>query len=77
VLAIPLAFLLRHGLREGFLPYEGAALAAVCALVLAFAFLAVPTGFVAVIVVAALVGMRAAAPHPAPATPSMGTMAPA
>jgi hypothetical protein len=77
VLAIPLAFLLRHGLREGFMPYEGAALAAVCALVLAFAFLAVPTGFVAVIVVAGLVGMRATAQHPAPATPPMGTMAPA
>jgi arabinofuranan 3-O-arabinosyltransferase len=60
VLAIPLAFLLRLGLREGFLRGELFAIALACALVLIFPFVAVPTGFAAAVIVAALVGRRAA-----------------
>jgi hypothetical protein len=60
VLAIPLAFLLRIGLAEGFLPLEWPAIAATCGLVLVFPALAMPTGFVAAIIVAILVARRAA-----------------
>jgi arabinofuranan 3-O-arabinosyltransferase len=59
VLAIPLAFLMRMGLREGFLPGELAGIALACGLILAFPVLAMPTGFVAAIVVAVLVARRA------------------
>ncbi len=45
VLAIPLAFLMRMGLRDGFLPYELPGIALACGLILAFPFLAIPTGF--------------------------------
>jgi arabinofuranan 3-O-arabinosyltransferase len=66
VLAIPLAFLMRLGLHDGFLPGEFAAIAAVCVLILAFPFIAMPTGFAAAIIVAALVARRAlVAPTPA------------
>ena len=61
VLAIPLAFLLRLGLADGFLPLEWPAIAAACGLVLAFPALAAPSGFVAAIIVAALLARRAAA----------------
>jgi len=60
VLAIPLAFLLRVGLAEGFLPLEWPAIVAACALVLVFPALAMPTGFAAAIIVAVLVARRAA-----------------
>jgi hypothetical protein len=63
VLAIPLAFLLRLGLREGFLPYELSAMAVASGLVLVFPFLAVPTGFVAAVIVAAMIARRAVAGH--------------
>jgi hypothetical protein len=59
VLAIPLAFLMRMGLREGFLPWELAGIALACALILAFPVLAMPSGFVAAVVVAALIVRRA------------------
>jgi arabinofuranan 3-O-arabinosyltransferase len=59
VLAIPLAFLMRMGLRDGFLPWELAGIALACGLILAFPVLAMPTGFVAAIVVAVLVVRRA------------------
>jgi arabinofuranan 3-O-arabinosyltransferase len=59
VLAIPLAFLMRMGLREGFLPWELAGIALACALILAFPVLAIPTGFAAAIVVAGLIIRRA------------------
>ena len=59
VLAVPLAFLMRIGLREGFLAYELSGVAAASALVLGFPFVAVPTGFVAAMIVAALVVRRA------------------
>jgi arabinofuranan 3-O-arabinosyltransferase len=64
VLAIPLAFLLRLGLREGFLRFELPAMAAACALVLVFPFLAMPTGFVATVIVATVIARRAVAGHP-------------
>jgi arabinofuranan 3-O-arabinosyltransferase len=61
VLMIPLAFLLRLGLREGFLPGELAAMAAAGGLVLVFPVVPVPTGFAAAVIVAALIGRRVAA----------------
>jgi Glycosyltransferase family 87 len=67
VLAIPLAFLLRIGLAEGFLPVEWPAVAAACGLILAFPALAMPTGFAAAIIVAALVARRAIAELGSPA----------
>jgi len=60
VLAIPLAFLIRIGLREGFMPFELAGVAMACALILAFPLIAAPTGLAAAAVVAALVARRAA-----------------
>jgi arabinofuranan 3-O-arabinosyltransferase len=61
VLAIPLAFLLRLGLRDGFLSFEWPAIAAGCGLILVFPALAMPTGFAAAVMVAALIARRAAA----------------
>jgi arabinofuranan 3-O-arabinosyltransferase len=61
VLAIPLAFLLRLGLRDGFLPYERSAIAAACGLILASPLFALPTGFAAAAVVAAMIARRAIA----------------
>lgn len=63
VLAIPLAFLLRLGLRQGFLPYELFAVAVAAGLVLVFPFIAMPTGFAAAVIVAALIARRAATEH--------------
>jgi arabinofuranan 3-O-arabinosyltransferase len=63
VLAIPLAFIMRMGLRDGFLPHELTAIALTCALILTFPFVAIPTGFVAVVVVTALVARRARAEY--------------
>lgn len=60
VLAIPMAFILQMGLREGFLRFELAGLAAAALLVLAFPVVAAPTGVVAVLIVAATVGRRLA-----------------
>ena len=61
VLMIPLAFLLPLGLRQGFLAGELAAMAAACGLVLIFPVVPVPTGFAAVVIVAAIIGRRVAA----------------
>ena len=58
VLAVPMALILRMGLREGFLPFELAGLTASALLVLAFPIVAVPTGLLAVVTVTALVGRR-------------------
>jgi arabinofuranan 3-O-arabinosyltransferase len=65
VLAIPLAFLMRMGLRDGFLAFELPGIALACGLILAFPVVAMPTGFAAAVVVAALVARRAAATHAA------------
>jgi arabinofuranan 3-O-arabinosyltransferase len=70
-LAIPLAFLLRLGLRQGFLPYELSAMATASGLVLVFPFLAMPTGFVAMIIVAVMIARRAAAEQYAPSNVAM------
>jgi arabinofuranan 3-O-arabinosyltransferase len=59
VLAVPLAFLIRLGLRQGFLRHELAAIAIVCALILAYPFVSVPVGFPAILLVAALIARRA------------------
>jgi hypothetical protein len=47
---------MRIGLRDGFLPYELPGIAFARGLILAFPFLAIPTGLIAVVVVAALIG---------------------
>jgi hypothetical protein len=60
VLMIPLAFLLRLGLQDGFLPYELAAMVAACGLVAIFPIAAMPTGFAAAVVVAAIILRRVA-----------------
>lgn len=60
VLAIALAFVMRVGLRCGFLAYELAAIAAAAALVFVFPVFAMPTGFAAALVTAALIARRAA-----------------
>jgi hypothetical protein len=57
-LAVPIAFLMRIGLRDGFLPGELAGLAAACLLVLLFPALDAPSGLFAVALVALLVGRR-------------------
>ncbi len=61
VLMIPLAFLLRLGLRDGFLAGELAAMAVASGLVLIFPLMPVPTGFAAALIVAAIIGRRVAA----------------
>jgi arabinofuranan 3-O-arabinosyltransferase len=61
VLMIALAFLLRLGLREGFLSGELPAMAAACGLVLIFPVVPVPTGFAAAVIVAAIIGRRVVA----------------
>ena len=58
ILAVPLAFLFRLGSERGFLPYELAGMGLACLLILAFSFEVAPVGFVAVLVVAALVVYR-------------------
>jgi arabinofuranan 3-O-arabinosyltransferase len=59
VLAVPVAFLMRLGLREGFLRHELAALLIASALILAYPFVSLPTGFVAMLIVAALIVRQA------------------
>ena len=59
VLAIPVAFLVRIGLRNGFLPYELPALAVALALFFCFNFQGYPLGLGITLIVAALVLRRA------------------
>lgn len=58
-LAVPLAFLFRLGLTRGFLPQEMIGIGLACLLVLIFPFVDAPTGFAALLVVAALIARRA------------------
>lgn len=58
-LAVPLAFLFRLGLTRGFLPHELAGIGFACLLVLIFPFVDAPTGFAALLIVAALIARRA------------------
>ena len=59
VLAIPIAFLVRVGLKSGFRAYELPALGCAMALILAFIFAGIPAGLGATLIVAALVLRRA------------------
>lgn len=61
ILAVPLAFLFRRGFDRGFLAYELAGMGLACLLILVCSFVVAPTGFVAVLVVAALIVNRALA----------------
>lgn len=59
VLAIPVAFLVRLGLRDGFRPYELPALGLALALIVSFIFTGFPVGLGATLIVASLVLRRA------------------
>jgi Glycosyltransferase family 87 len=59
VLAIPVAFLVRLGLKGGFRPYELPALALATALIITFIFTGIPGGLGATLIVAGLVLRRA------------------
>jgi arabinofuranan 3-O-arabinosyltransferase len=59
VLAIPVAFLIRIGLKSGFRGYELSALGVVVALIGCYMFTGIPTGLGATLVVAALILRRA------------------
>jgi len=63
ILAVPLAFLFRLGRARGFLPYEATGIGTACLLILIFPFVKAPVGFVAVVVVAALIARRALLPQ--------------
>jgi hypothetical protein len=75
ILAIPVAFLVRIGLREGFRRYELPALALVAALLMCFPFVGAPTGFGATLIVSGLIarrcGLRRSAVSPAPPAASL------
>jgi arabinofuranan 3-O-arabinosyltransferase len=58
VLAIPVAFLVRLGLRDGFRRYELPALGLVGFLLMFYPLFAAPTGFAATLIVAALIAGR-------------------
>jgi arabinofuranan 3-O-arabinosyltransferase len=60
-LLIPIAFLLRMGLRDGFPAFELPGIAASYGLIPASPMVAMPTGFAAATLVAALIVWRAAA----------------
>jgi arabinofuranan 3-O-arabinosyltransferase len=70
VLAIPIAFLIRIGLRAGFRPYELPALGCAGILILVFIFSGAPLGFAATLIVATLI-MRRASLWKREATPSL------
>jgi arabinofuranan 3-O-arabinosyltransferase len=59
VLAVPMAFIMRLGFRDGFLLYELGGMAAASLLILVYPILAVPAGLLAVLIVAALIFRRA------------------
>jgi arabinofuranan 3-O-arabinosyltransferase len=71
VLAIPVAFLVRIGLRNGFRPYELPALACAVALVLIFIFTGTPLGLGATLIVATLVMRRAVSGRREAAVPAL------
>src|ERR1700676_1664376 len=68
VLAIPVAFLVRIGLKTGFRPYELPALGCAVALIVCFTFSGVPLGLAAILIVAGLI-MRRAGPWRAEPVP--------
>jgi Glycosyltransferase family 87 len=71
-LAVPLAFLFRLGLTRGFLPQELIGIGFACLLVLIFPFVDAPTGFAALLIVAALIARRVWAPENAAQTANVG-----
>ena len=78
VLAVPVAFLVRIGLREGFRPYELPALACALALFFVFTISGTPVGFGIIVIVAALVLGRAGSwwrREPAPGIEAAGAHA--
>lgn len=58
VLAVPLAFFIRAGRVQGFLPHDVAGIAIACALIFIFPGVRFPVGFMAVLIVAALIARR-------------------
>jgi arabinofuranan 3-O-arabinosyltransferase len=62
VLAIPVGFLLRIGLAQGFRRGELAALACAIGILIAFPFFELPLGFPSTLIVAALIARRIADP---------------
>ena len=68
VLAIPVAFLVRIGLKTGFRPFELPALGCALALIVCFTFSGVPLGLAAILIVAGLI-MRRAGPWRAEPVP--------
>jgi glycosyl transferase family 87 len=71
-LAVPLAFLFRLGLTRGFLPQELIGIGFACLLVLIFPFVDAPTGFAALLIVAALIARRVWAPESVAQTANAG-----
>jgi hypothetical protein len=71
VLAIPVAFLVRIGLRSGFRRFELAGLGCAVALVLSFIFTGAPLGLGATLVVATLVMRRAVSSRRESAVPEL------
>src|SRR6266851_1774973 len=59
VLAIPVALLVRIGLRSGFRPYELPTLGLAAALLMFYPLVGAPTGFVATLIVTVLIARRA------------------
>ena len=59
VLAIPVALMIRVGLKGGFRKYELSALGAILALLFIYPLVGVPTGFAATLIMAAMVAGRA------------------
>jgi arabinofuranan 3-O-arabinosyltransferase len=70
VLAIPVAFLVRIGLRSGFRPYELPALGCAAALIFSFIMFGAPVGLGSTLIVATLI-MRRAAPWRRESVPSL------
>jgi len=70
VLAIPVAFLVRIGLRSGFQPYELPALGCAAALIFSFIMFGAPVGLGSTLIVATLI-MRRAAPWRRESVPSL------
>jgi arabinofuranan 3-O-arabinosyltransferase len=64
VLAIPVAWLVRTGLADGFSEYELPALGSVALLLLSFPWVGAPVGLGATLIVAMLIVRRAGGPRP-------------
>jgi hypothetical protein len=75
VLAIPVAFLIRVGLRTGFRSYELPALVCALALLASFTFLGLPVGLGATLIVATLIVRRARPWWPREQAPSLTSAA--